>query len=58
VSLSGVIDCATYDPVADAFHAHVTAPRSLAPGRYALDVRVLVDGTLAASGSRNVAIIG
>jgi hypothetical protein len=56
VTFAGASDCATYDPIANAFFAQLRPPRSVPPGVYPVVVNVTVGGTLVATGSRSVEI--
>jgi hypothetical protein len=56
VTLAGASDCATYDPIANAFLAQLRPPRTAPPGVYPVVVNVTVGGTLVATGSRSIEI--
>src|SRR6266508_1327779 len=56
ISLAGITECAAYIADDDAFQARVATSSSLPPGTYSLEVRVVVDGQLAAAGSRAIAV--
>ena len=56
VTFAGASDCATYDPIADAFLAQLRTTRTTAPGPYDVVVRVTVGGALVATGSRSIQV--
>ena len=55
-TVADAADCATYDPIADAFLAQLRTSRTVAPGAYNVVVNVTVGGTLVATGSRSIQI--
>ena len=56
VTFAGASDCATYDPIADAFLAQLRTTRTTAPGAYDVVIRVTVGGALVATVSRSIQV--